>query len=310
MVSSVTEEHLPTAVGIAQYLTRAEPAIRQTHPSDRKAMTKLGVGQGFSRVDVFDSERMVQLLNTPAGLAARHQFLDIPLSKAEQRAFFGHFGDGLANLVSRNHTTLVNQLERMEYIFAISRPLQQISFRARFAAPVLAKDLVGCAGITFVSSVGDHPHGWAIGGVASVAPIDLHELVACTSPIYRLAAGRQPLQRFLDQRWGWKPALNELCFSPTLAHSQHLVTPATFDGLWCTTLLSARLAELRPAISIEMNGYCIATVPTHDLQGSPPPAQWPLDSHDIGVEFVWKKCGKSIQLDLRNTLPRAPVNLL
>ena len=48
---------------------------------------------GIERCDILDRERLRIELDSPAGFFVRFQYLNIPLSEAEQASFLAHYGD-------------------------------------------------------------------------------------------------------------------------------------------------------------------------------------------------------------------------
>ena len=68
-------------------------------PGETQSLIAFAKAQGFTFVDVYWRERLRMALDGVEGLAIRYQYLSIPLSEAEQAAFFARFGKELENLL-------------------------------------------------------------------------------------------------------------------------------------------------------------------------------------------------------------------
>lgn len=104
-------------------------------PRQREQWQEHGNAAGLSNTILFDRENLRVTLDSPAGLAARYQYLDVPLSLAEQNAFFAHWGDELQFMISNSFESVGRRLERLEFLQQAGRPLRDIGFSIRFAAP-------------------------------------------------------------------------------------------------------------------------------------------------------------------------------
>ncbi|MBN9009166.1 MAG: hypothetical protein J0H63_03200, partial [Rhizobiales bacterium] len=82
------------------------------HGTLKKKAKKLG----FEEVDIYDRERMRLALDNVDGLAARFQFLDIPMSAAEQATFFAKWGDDVQSLVATGFQRVERTLNRMLFL--------------------------------------------------------------------------------------------------------------------------------------------------------------------------------------------------
>lgn len=82
--------------------------------------------RGVSVVDVCDMERMRHVLDSPEGLIARLQYLDIPMSTTEQIALVNKFGNQLQNAVLARFDRVELTLSQMELFLAFQKPLHRI----------------------------------------------------------------------------------------------------------------------------------------------------------------------------------------
>ena len=83
----------------------------------------VAAGRGVSVVDVCDMERLRHALDSPEGLIARLQYLDIPMSATEQIALVNKFGNELQNAVLARFDRVERTLSHMERYLAFQKPL-------------------------------------------------------------------------------------------------------------------------------------------------------------------------------------------
>src|SRR5437762_1436016 len=82
---------------------------------ERLSLAALAKAEGIEVVDVFDRERIRIALDAAEGLGLRFQYLSIPLSDAEQAAFFARWGNGLEQLITKSIQAEDSRLDRMEF---------------------------------------------------------------------------------------------------------------------------------------------------------------------------------------------------
>lgn len=86
----------------------------------------VAAGRGVSIVDVCDMERLRHALDSPEGLIARLQYLDIPMSETEQIALVHKFGNQLQNAVLARFDRVERTLSHMERYLVFQKPLHRI----------------------------------------------------------------------------------------------------------------------------------------------------------------------------------------
>jgi hypothetical protein len=118
------------------FLTNVRLTVNQ-----QETLLNLGRSEGSFTVEVFDRERMRLLLDSPSGLAARYQFLQIPLSDAEQAAFFSHWGSDLESLVATSFAATESRLQRLEFLHEKDRLLSTLAVRIALAGPTSISEL-------------------------------------------------------------------------------------------------------------------------------------------------------------------------
>lgn len=110
----------------------------------RKKLTELGKAVGGISAEIFDRENLRLSLDGPEGLAARYQFLQIPMSEAEQAAFFSRWGSDLENLVTRSFAGVEDRLRRLEFMHEKTQRMATLGFH------LLLKDSVQIAQLPHV----------------------------------------------------------------------------------------------------------------------------------------------------------------
>jgi hypothetical protein len=115
--------------------------------------------RGVSHVDVYTRERIRIALDSPEGLAFRFQYLAIPLSDAEQAAFFARFGSDIQELLTRELGRVSNQLARLEFLQECQKPLRRLAFGLDFSKPLTPEELGQYRFLFVIQSLGTgEPH--------------------------------------------------------------------------------------------------------------------------------------------------------
>jgi len=113
-------------------------------------------GKGICLCDIYDRERIRIILDSPDGFAIRYQYLNIPLSEAEQAAFFTKWGDTLQDFISQSFESVGDQLSRIRFLQEANKPLRSLNFVFRL------KDN---------ADIGDSPHYRAVMVISSPTPM-------------------------------------------------------------------------------------------------------------------------------------------
>jgi hypothetical protein len=92
-------------------------------PSEEAELIKEAKNRGIISVEIYFRERLRILLDSPEGLGLRYQYLNIPLSEAEQAAFFERFGSQLENLLLKQFDAVDKKLARIEFFHDCIKPL-------------------------------------------------------------------------------------------------------------------------------------------------------------------------------------------
>lgn len=128
-------------------------------PADQEELVTKAKERGVGVVDLYWRERIRALLDSTEGLGIRFQYLDISLSDAEQKAFFGRFGADLQDVITRQHETVERGLARLEFLHAMSRPLLEFGLELSLKKPFTAEEL-GHFRMALELQMVDSPRPW------------------------------------------------------------------------------------------------------------------------------------------------------
>jgi hypothetical protein len=130
-------------------LTPAESQVLESHARSK----------GISHVDIYGRERIRIALDSPEGLAFRFQYLQIPLSDAEQAAFFARFGSDIEALITREFGQVDSKLNRLEFLHECQKPLRRLGIALDFARPLSPEELGQYRVLVVVQDLGKRdPH--------------------------------------------------------------------------------------------------------------------------------------------------------
>ena len=99
------------------------------------------IKDGLIFCDIFDRERLRIVLDSPDGLSIRYQYLNMPLSDAEQASFFAKWGDGIQTLIIRSFEAIDFRLNRIQFIQESMRPLRNLKFLIELKTELDIKEL-------------------------------------------------------------------------------------------------------------------------------------------------------------------------
>jgi hypothetical protein len=100
-------------------------------PGELEELRIWGASQGLSFVDIYWRERIRHVLDSPEGLAIRHQYLSIPMSEAEQASFFSRFGNDLERLVQGRFDSIERKIDGLEFAQWANGTIRTITLELR-----------------------------------------------------------------------------------------------------------------------------------------------------------------------------------
>jgi hypothetical protein len=214
---------------------------------------------GVSAVDVVDLERLRHALDSPEGLIARLQYLDIPMSATEQIALVNKFGSQLQSAVATRFDRVERTLSQMERFLDFQKPLYRLD--------------------VYVSLEGQH-RSTDIGGQGFLLKIDglqdLGKTVTCLlwNHSEHRDAGSQLVTRahlWLEENKG-----NIVSFVPSLGPSLSLMTAycelslttgghrvriADLSSITLTAFVTDGLQPIARRLMVDANGYELFNCP-------------------------------------------------
>ena len=95
-------------------------------PSRKEKLVRYAHGKKIAIIDIFDMEKLRHVLDSPEGLIARLQYLDIPMSATEQVALVAKFGSQLQNAVTTRFDRVEQTLAQMERFLKFQKPILRI----------------------------------------------------------------------------------------------------------------------------------------------------------------------------------------
>lgn len=87
---------------------------------------------GFEHCEIYDRERLRIELDSVRGLFVRFQYLNTPLSPAEQASFLSQFGEAVQSLVTTGITDVQKSLRRLLFLKEAERTLHSLQVRFNF----------------------------------------------------------------------------------------------------------------------------------------------------------------------------------
>ena len=99
-------------------------------------LKKAAYDANISICEIYDRERMRLMLDCNTGYAIRQRYLDIPLSDAEQKDFFGKWGDDLQTMMSTGLSGIETLARRLHFLAEAQFLVDEISVIVRLTSPL------------------------------------------------------------------------------------------------------------------------------------------------------------------------------
>ena len=74
---------------------------------------------GIPFVDIYNRERLRIALDSPTGLSLRYQYLQVPLSEAEQASFFAEWGSQMEEALHKGFGGILHEIERLRRLLVL-----------------------------------------------------------------------------------------------------------------------------------------------------------------------------------------------
>lgn len=95
---------------------------------ERNSLVDRAKKVGLIHCEIYHRERMSIALNSPEGFAIRYNFLNIPLTEAEQASFFSKWGDDIQSVISNGFNMQKKAIDRMLFLQESKLPIQYGAF--------------------------------------------------------------------------------------------------------------------------------------------------------------------------------------
>ncbi|GMU80863.1 MAG: hypothetical protein AMXMBFR47_07340 [Planctomycetota bacterium] len=110
-------------------------------PGIIEQLKRAAASRGLAAVDICDMERLRHALDSPEGLIARLQFLDIPMSPTEQIGLVSKFGSQLQQAVISRFDRVERTLSEMERFLDLQKPLHRLDVYLSLKEPCCSADI-------------------------------------------------------------------------------------------------------------------------------------------------------------------------
>lgn len=267
---------------------------------EKAALVMAATKSGVTACDIFDRERLRVALDGTDGLGARVQYLDIPMSSAEQASFFARWGDDIQSLVASRFQSVESTLARLLFLQEARATLGTIFLRFRldrqyrgeeighflaFTSIFFPKMRLGLTELLFGSSDNswrfrEHPYqvrpdlpgiSHGISDMTWEASYTMEEMI----PLEEEGVDESLDYRLLKPRgWGSGAGMDPVDqiviryrHTDTFDfHPEPRLTLEDVDGAWVMPELNASLADKVEAIEIWANGYVLLSLQKDDFK--------------------------------------------
>ena len=241
-------------------------------PARIESLKAYAQGKNIGIIDIFDMERMRHVLDSPEGLIARLQYLEIPMSATEQAALVGKFGSQLQNAVTARFDRVERTLAQMERFLEFQKPLLRLDLYVELSEPATSA-AIGDEAILFVIR-GLHNLGKTLSCVCVNQPGDTDSGNALV--IARWMWGDEKPPTVLPRVVSMSPSLHKMAsyneVSLTTGGPRVRIADLTIVGLdvICTEGIRGKIRE----VAVDVNGYELFCCPA-GAQGEVTSLSWP-----------------------------------
>lgn len=257
-------------------------------------------GKNVNIVDIFDMERLRHALDSPEGLIARLQYLDIPMSPTEQLSLVSKFGNQLQNAITARFDRVEQTLGQMERFLDFQKPLLRLD------------TFIGLKNPETSLSIGDEAVLLRIYGLHKFE--EIFSCLCVIHPNHQLSSNSLVTQNYL---WsgpsgdilltrpsvGLTPKMmstfNEVSLSGIGGNQRRIadLTILKFEA-FCTVGFQNKICR----VTIDANGYELLNCEP-DWQGQVNNLEWP---EDLSYDAISRQWGSLFKKKERNLLFKPP----
>ncbi len=109
--------------------------------TEKNELTDNAKRSGFLSCEIFDRERIRIILDSPDGFSIRFQYLQLPLSEAEQSSFFARWGDDIQSVISTGFQSIEKTLKRLLFLQEASQMMSHLTIALELDKPYKGEDI-------------------------------------------------------------------------------------------------------------------------------------------------------------------------
>jgi hypothetical protein len=230
-------------------------------PAELSNLEHYARSEGLSFVELFYRERLRVALDSPRGLSLRYQHLNIPLSEAEQAAFFAEYGTHIESVLHKGFGVIDERLKRIEFLHDCAKPLMGCSVFLTLRKTCTPEDLGHfrfMAEILNMHEPDPHPGLWIAGRDAySVwhSKGESHRLIGVKSLVW----SRNPDEEIQNTVFGTSATTtNQLDAGGHLYKRGPFKTLGDLDERHMSIYITKPLFDLTAGVFVIANDYIIA----------------------------------------------------
>jgi hypothetical protein len=261
-------------------------------PAEARGLQTFAESKGIVQCEIFWRERLRILLDSASGLGLRYQYLGIPLSEAEQVAFFERFGLQLEQLMLKQFDHVDRRLARIEFFHDCAKPLMGISMIIELRRPYAPHELGHFRALIEIINLHEaepHPTLW----------------VACRDAYPIMSNGENKTLLFGSKSLVWSRNPDEMIQSTAFSAGQTAVssfeagghihkrgpypTMGSLDSRTMWVFVTRPLFEVMAAIGLEAQGYLLSSAQADELEVEQrePLTTWPEPLSNDEMQVPW-----------------------
>ena len=290
--------------------------------SQRERLIKYANKLGMVQCEIFDRERIRVILDSPDGLAFRFQYLAIPLSEAEQSAFFAKWGKSIEQSITNLHEEFQIKTNRIQFILESQKPLRYLSFHLElddeYIASPPAHFRAACSIILF--GRGKKPTAYEVSS-CNESPIrassfsgGAHDCVLCCFRRKYVGISESENDEWQTISTGagiWPANTSTFIVSGEISQWAALDDApllSDLDEAWFLIVVNKRLAEKIQRIKIFANEYIVLNMSREQLSLSPsrqdPDLDWIFSGDELQDSWTRVLGANSNRLNFSDRTPK------
>jgi len=260
-------------------------------PSEVRRLEAHSKKSGVPFTDIFYRERLRIVLDSPTGLSLRYQYLQIPLTEAEQAAFFAHWGSQIERVLTEGFDAVDLKLKRLEFLHDCTKPLKGISLVIGLKQPYTPEQLGHfrlCAEILDLFESEPHP-SLVIAGRDAYSTLHSAKQVQPLFGIQSIVWSQNPDERIQNTIVGGSLTTDRLDVGGHIYKKGPFKTLGDLDSRTVNIYMTKALLDKLAGVAITANGYLIYSAETGRLVAFDkcPLYPWPEELSDSEREIAW-----------------------